>query len=115
MRRPACIFCDIIAGDRPASVVYRDDLVVAVASPEPKARVHLLLVPRRHMPSVDALTTDDRELWGHLLHVAQKLARQQGIDVDTEGYQLVTNAGRHASRQFPHLHVHLLSGTPCQI
>jgi histidine triad (HIT) family protein len=106
---PECVFCRL--SDQPAGrVVYADDLVLAVPSPEPQVRVHLLLVPRRHIRSVDALTEADQALWLRLLRVAQALARREGIDVDAEGYQLVTNAGRHATRAFPHLHLHLLSG-----
>ena len=107
--------CDILAGRAFADIVYGDSDLVAVASPEPKARVHVLLVTRHHVRSVDELTDADRVLRGRLLQVAQLLARQHGIDVDTKGYQLVANAGRHATRAFPHLHVHLLSGTPCQL
>ena len=115
MNTNSCIFCGIVDGTNPASTIYRDDMVIAVASPEPRARVHVLLIASRHVSSVDALSAGDQELWIHVLQVAQKIARAEGIDVDAEGYQLVTNAGRHAARQFPHLHIHLLNGAPCDI
>ncbi|MBV9278656.1 MAG: HIT domain-containing protein [Chloroflexi bacterium] len=97
-------------GVSPVTFVYADEEIVAFHPHEPEARVHLLLVPRRHIASVDDLREADRELWWHLLRVAQELARREGIDVEGEGYHLVTNAGRHGSRQFPHLHLHLASG-----
>ncbi|HVB14125.1 MAG TPA: HIT domain-containing protein [Candidatus Dormibacteraeota bacterium] len=74
------------------------------------SRVHVLIVPRLHVASIDHLGLEHRELWWHGLVSARRLARELGIDVDQEGYHLVANAGRHSARQFPHLHVHLASG-----
>lgn len=108
--REDCPFCGIVAGDVASEMVYSDDQVVVVVSAERLATVHLLLISRRHVPSVDALTTADRDLWWHMLEVAQRLARNQGIDVGREGYFLSTNAGRHDIREFPHLHLDIGSG-----
>jgi histidine triad (HIT) family protein len=105
-----CVFCAIAAGNEPAVIVYRDDNLVAFTALEPEAPVHLILVPRRHIPSVDALGPEHAALWMDLLQVAQRLARSSGINVEGEGYQLLTHAGRHGTRAFPHLHVHLLDG-----
>lgn len=105
-----CLFCQVIAGTEPGNIVYRDDEVVAFTPPEQEARVHLILVPRSHIPSVDALRPEDADLWMHLLQVARRLAREHGIDVEREGYHLGTNAGRDSQREFPHLHIWLMSG-----
>lgn len=105
-----CLFCRIIAGTEPGNIVYRDDDVVAFTPPEPVSRVHLILVSRTHLPSVDALRPEDAGLWMHLLQTARRLARQQGIDVEREGYHLGTNAGRENDRAYPHLHLWLMNG-----
>jgi len=105
-----CVFCRIADGREPATILHSDECVVAVVPSKPSARVHILIVPRRHLSSIDALMPEDRDLWWHLLEVAQQLARQQGIDIEGEGYHLVTNAGRHSTRAFPHLHIHVASG-----
>lgn len=107
----ACLFCEIIAGREPGTIVYRDDRIVALRPPEPKSRVHLLLLPRRHITSADALRSEDAPLWMHLLQVARKLARTSGIDVEEMVYHLGTNAGRDDIRELPHLHVWLMDGS----
>ncbi len=75
------------------------------------ARVHLLIVLRKHIASIDSVSSEDRELWWHLLDVVRHIAREGGIDIEREGYHLLANAGRHQQRAFPHLHIHLRSGT----
>jgi histidine triad (HIT) family protein len=110
-----CTFCRIINEMSRDRLLYDDEHLVAIACPEPRARVHLLLISRRHIRSVDELADADAPLWSRLILVAQRLARQEGIDVEGEGYQLVANGGRHATRDVPHLHLHLLSGAPCRI
>ncbi len=106
-----CLFCGIIAGTSPGIVVFADDLVVAFIPPQPKSRVHLILVSRVHITSVDALEANDAELWMHLLQTARVLAREHGIDVEREGYHLGTNAGRDSIREFAHLHLWLMNGS----
>lgn len=105
-----CLFCRIIAGTQPGNIVYRDDNMVAFTPLEPESRVHLILVSRSHIPSVDALQPGDAGLWMHLLQVARRLAREHGINVEREGYHLGTNAGRDTDREFPHLHIWLMNG-----
>jgi len=105
-----CLFCRMIGGEEAATIVFSDQDVVGLVPPERDARVHVLLIPRKHIASVDAMAVEDRQLWWHLLEAAQQVARLQGIDIEDEGYHLVTNAGRHSRRAYPHLHVHLASG-----
>ena len=111
----ACGLCAVVAGQSATAILHADDMAIVIASDQPKARVHLLLVPRKHVASIDGLSAEDNALWVHLLLLAQRMARAQGVDVEAEGYQIATSAGRHLSRFYPHLHVHLLSGTPLSL
>ncbi len=103
-----CIFCEIAAGNIPAERVYEDDALVAFRDINPGAPVHVLLVPRQHVASLDALGDADTELAGRLTLAAARLARQLGIAAS--GYRVVTNVGPDAGQSVPHLHWHLLGG-----
>jgi histidine triad (HIT) family protein len=101
-----CIFCKIVSGDIPATIVHRDDEVVAFKDAHPQAPVHVLIVPRRHVASLNDAGADER-LLGRLLLVARDLAAASGIG---EGYRVVNNCGASAGQSVFHLHVHLLGG-----
>jgi histidine triad (HIT) family protein len=103
-----CIFCQIIAGKSPAQILYQDELVLAFRDSRPLAPVHVLVVPKKHIASVNDLTPEDEPLMGHLFTVALQLARQGSID--QMGYRLVVNTGRHGGQGVFHLHLHLLGG-----
>ncbi len=103
-----CIFCKIIAGKAPGQLLYQDELVSAFRDHHPVAPVHVLVVPNRHIASVNDLTPEDEAVIGHLFTVARQLARQEGID--QSGYRLVVNTGRHGGQGVFHLHLHLLGG-----
>lgn len=103
-----CIFCKIVAGDVEAKLLYEDDAVVAFADISPMAPVHALVVPKKHVASVEEAGPEDRELLGHMVHAAQKLARDLGVA--DSGYRLVINTGADATQTVPHLHMHLLGG-----
>lgn len=103
-----CIFCRIIDGTIPASIVYRDEFLVAMRDINPQAPVHLLLVPCRHIPTTLELTAADDELIGRIHRVAAELAREQGFAED--GFRLVNNCNRAAGQTVWHLHFHLLAG-----
>ena len=102
-----CLFCKISAGEIPAQKVYEDDDVVAFNDIAPQAPTHLLIVPRKHIASLDGADTDDGRLLGHILLTAQKLARDQGVE---RGYRLVNNCGASAGQSVFHIHFHLLGG-----
>jgi len=92
----------------PSKIVYEDDEVIAFKDIKPVAPVHLLIITKKHIPSVDHLETGDKELIGGLFLVAQKIAREQGV---TEtGYRLVFNIGPDAGQTVDHLHLHLIGG-----
>ena len=103
-----CIFCRIISGDIPSDILYQDEQVVAFRDINPKAPVHLLLVPRKHIESLAELSEDEASIMGHLVAVANRLAREAGIS--DKGYRLVVNSGPEGGQEVPHLHLHLLGG-----
>ena len=103
-----CLFCKIVNKEVPAEIVYEDDKFIAFKDAEPKAPLHLLIVPKKHIPSIDHLELKDKELIGELFLIAQKMAREKGV-VST-GYRLIFNVGKDAGQTIEHLHLHLLGG-----
>ena len=103
-----CLFCRIVAWELPAERVHDDELVIAIRDIAPKAPTHILLIPRRHIPSAADLVESDGALLGRLFAVAADLARQAGIA--EAGYRLVSNVGRWGGQTVDHLHVHLMGG-----
>jgi histidine triad (HIT) family protein len=103
-----CLFCEIIRGEKPAEFAYRDDVLVAFKDIHPKAPVHLLLVPRRHIRSINDLTEDDREVVSEIIFKAAAIAR--GLGIERSGYKLKFNVERGGGQLIFHLHLHLLGG-----
>ena len=103
-----CIFCKIANKEVPAELVYEDNRIIVFKDIQPQAPLHLLVVPKKHIPSVDHFGLEDKELIGDLFLVAQKVARDQ--KVSKTGYRLVFNVGRGAGQIINHLHLHLLGG-----
>ena len=103
-----CIFCKIINKEIPADIIYESEKVLAFKDVEPKAPVHILIVPKKHIPSVNHLELKDKELIGELFFIAQKIARDQ--KVARTGYRLIFNIGKDAGQTVDHLHLHLLGG-----
>jgi histidine triad (HIT) family protein len=106
-----CIFCKIAAGEIPAKKLYEDEQAVAFADIDPKAPVHNLIIPRRHIASLAEVGASEEEktLVGHLLNIANQLARQQKL---SKGYRVVVNIGPDGGQAVDHLHLHLLGGRP---
>lgn len=103
-----CIFCKIVNGDIPAQILYRDDHVVAFEDVNPQAPMHILIIPRRHIPSISDLEDDDYDIVGHIFKVANRLAKDEGIS--EEGFRLVANCKERAGQTIFHIHFHLLGG-----
>ena len=103
------IFQRIIDREIPADIVYEDALCLAFRDISPKAPTHVLLIPKKEIPSTNDLTEADQSLVGHLLLVVPKLTQQLGL---TGGYRVVINCGPDAGQAVPHLHLHLLGGRP---
>ncbi len=104
-----CVFCDIIAGRIPAQLVHDDEQVVVFKDIHPKARVHLLVVPRVHVPSLDELEERHDALVAHMMRLLPVLARAQGL---ANGFRTVINTGAGGGQEIGHLHIHLLGGVP---
>ncbi|WP_223638582.1 histidine triad nucleotide-binding protein [Corallococcus sp. EGB] len=103
-----CLFCKIRDGLIPAKVVYKDDDCLAFEDINPQAPTHVLFIPRKHIPTVNDITVDDRALVGSLYMAAAKVARERGY-ADT-GYRVVMNTQRDAGQTVFHIHLHLLAG-----
>jgi histidine triad (HIT) family protein len=103
-----CIFCRIITGEIPSKKAYEDELAFAFHDINPQAPTHVLIVPKKHIASLNEASKDDQALLGHLTLVASKLADQLGV-VDG-GYRTVINTGAGAGQSVWHIHVHLLGG-----
>jgi len=103
-----CIFCQIVAGKIPSEILYQDEEVIAFHDINPQAPVHLLIIPRKHIPSLVHLSEADSPLIGHMISTANQLAKREGISEG--GYRLAINCGEQGGQMVPHLHMHLLGG-----
>ncbi|MCC6261396.1 MAG: histidine triad nucleotide-binding protein [Anaerolineales bacterium] len=103
-----CIFCKIIAGEIPSSQVYRDEQATAFRDINPAAPTHILIVPNKHLDSVNQMEAADEPLIGHLFSIAKSLAAEAGLT--ESGYRLIVNTGAGAGQTVFHLHLHLLGG-----
>ncbi|MGI8811372.1 MAG: histidine triad nucleotide-binding protein [Pyrinomonadaceae bacterium] len=110
MRENDCIFCKIVDGELDAVTLYQDDKCIAFADLSPQAPVHILVVPRDHIESLNTAAETDSELLGHLLVTAAEIARSKGIAED--GYRVVINTNSDGGQTIFHLHIHLLGGRP---
>lgn len=106
---PDTIFGRIIRGEIPARIEHDDDLCLAFHDVAPQAPTHVLVIPKKPIPSLAEAEDDDEQLLGHLVLVATRLARKLGLG---DGYRLVVNCGRNGGQSVDHLHVHLLGGRP---
>jgi histidine triad (HIT) family protein len=104
------LFEKIIAGELPATVVYRDDRVVAFLDIRPAAPTHVLIVPRKVIATTDDIADEDESLIGHMVIVARNIAREYGVA--KSGYRLIINCNPDSGQEVYHLHLHLLGGRP---
>lgn len=103
-----CLFCQIVEGGIPAKTLYEDEHALAFDDINPQARVHMLVIPKRHVGSLDDTKETDVSLLGQLMVVCVKMARERGIA--DSGYRVVANTGRGAGQSVFHLHFHVLGG-----
>ncbi len=104
----SCIFCQIIRGEIPSEMVYQDDLAVAFKDIRPQAPVHLLVIPRKHVPTLNDVKAEDHETLPHLFQIARQLAKQFGVH--EKGYRTVFNVNAEAGQTVYHLHLHVIGG-----
>jgi len=105
-----CIFCDIIAGKIPGEIIYRNEWVAAFRDINPQAPTHILIVPLKHIASLDRLGPADQPLIAEMVAAANELAHREGIA--EKGYRVAVNCGEWGGQVVPHLHLHLLGGRP---
>ncbi len=103
-----CVFCKIVKGELPAKVVYEDDLIMAFHDINPQRKVHVLVIPKKHIPSLNDLTEEDKELMGHLMVKIPEIAKKLGIAED--GYRVIVNTGPNGGQEIYHVHFHILGG-----
>lgn len=103
-----CIFCKIVSGEIPSKFVHRDDKITAFHDINPAAPVHILVIPNKHIQSVNDIDEQDKALISQLFLVAKKIAAEQGIN--EKGYRLIINTGPDGGQVVKHLHVHILGG-----
>jgi histidine triad (HIT) family protein len=104
----SCPFCKIVSNEASAEIVYRDEQATAFRDIRPVAPTHILIVPNRHIESVNSLEPEDEQLIGHLFTVARQLAQKEAISEG--GYRLITNTGPDGGQSVFHIHVHLIGG-----
>ena len=103
-----CIFCQIVSKKIPGDIVYQDEEVLAFRDINPRAPVHLLIIPKKHFASLNQLTEKEMLLMGRMIGVARQLAEREGVS--ESGYRLVVNCGEEGGQLVLHLHLHLLGG-----
>ena len=113
MTDPDCLFCKIVAGEIPATIVYSDENVVAFRDINPHARVHVLVIPREHYQDVAETAAADPALVGAMIAGARSVAASEAIE--KSGYRLIFNTGPDAGQTVFHAHLHLLGGEPLRL
>ena len=104
----SCLFCRIIAREAPGRILHEDERLVAIQDINPQAPMHLLVIPRKHIPTLNDLTPEDDGLVGEMLRQAAALARERGLS--DRGYRAVLNCNREAGQSVFHVHLHVLGG-----
>ncbi|MDD6807588.1 MAG: histidine triad nucleotide-binding protein [Oscillospiraceae bacterium] len=103
-----CLFCKIVAGEIPSTKVYEDDICYAFRDISPQAPTHVLVIPKEHIQSVNAVNSDNSKIVAHIFEVIPEIAKMEGIA--EEGYRVVSNIGERGQQSVPHLHFHILGG-----
>ena len=103
-----CIFCQIVSGKVPSEILYQDEEIIAFRDIDPQAPIHLLIIPKRHIPSLAHLSEAQLPLIGRMVNAANELAKREGIS--ESGYRLAISCGEEGGQVVPHLHMHLLGG-----
>jgi len=108
MTDPDCIFCKIVRGEIPAKKVHEDELVLAFHDVRSQAQVHLLVIPKQHVPTLYDTTAGHEKALGRMLAVAGELARKEGA---ADGFRIIINTGRVGHQEVYHVHMHVLGGS----
>ena len=100
-----CVFCKIAEKEIPSNIVYEDDQIICFHDLEPQAPVHVLIIPKKHIASMDDVSADDQQLMGYIMTKVKEIAKTLGLE---NGYRLVNNCGEDGFQTVKHLHFHLL-------
>lgn len=101
-----CLFCKIVKGEIPTEIIYRDDLVIAIDDINPHAPQHKLIIPHKHIATLNDADESDTQLLGHMLQTAKKLAKK--LEIDEAGYRVVMNCNAGGGQTVFHIHLHIL-------
>ncbi len=104
----SCIFCKIIKGEIPCNKVYEDDKVLVFHDIKPEAPVHVLVIPKEHIESVNEISNENSEIIAHIFTVIQRVSKD--LNISKDGYRIVNNCGENGLQTVPHLHFHLFGG-----
>lgn len=104
-----CIFCKIVEGDIPAQKVYEDEQIIAFHDIRPAAPVHLLIIPKKHIATLNDISQEDQKVLGRIIMVASQLAREHGIA--ESGFRVVNNCGKDGGQEVYHIHFHVMGGS----
>lgn len=107
-----CIFCKIVAGEMQSDLVYQDEQIIAFRDIDPKAPHHILIIPRKHITTLNAVKDTDTLLLGNMMQIAKTIAAD--LKVDQDGYRLVLNCNQQGGQVVYHMHLHLLAGKQMQ-
>lgn len=107
-----CLFCKIIKGEIPCTKVYEDEKVLSFKDIDPKAPVHVLIVPKNHISSLNEVNKENADIFAHIFMVAAKLAKD--LNIAESGYRVVSNCGEEGGQSVSHIHFHLLGGRSLQ-
>lgn len=102
-----CIFCKIVKGEIPSSLIYEDDMVIAFKDINPQAPIHFLVVPKEHIESANDIEDSNEHIIGHIFKVINKLAKEENLN---SGYRIVNNCGSQGGQTVNHIHFHVLGG-----
>jgi histidine triad (HIT) family protein len=105
-----CLFCKINEEKVPAHIIYQDELVIAFDDIRPQAPIHKIIIPRKHIPTLNDIVPEDKPLLGHMIQTAAALAKQ--YQIAETGYRIVNNCNAGAGQTVFHIHLHLLGGRP---
>jgi len=103
-----CIFCKIVNKDLPSEIVFEDNEIIVFKTTQPLAPIHVLIVPKKHIASIDRLEDNDIELAGKLVLTARNIARD--LNISEKGYKLMFHVGEHGGQEIQHVHLHLMGG-----
>ncbi|MBQ0015154.1 MAG: histidine triad nucleotide-binding protein [Oscillospiraceae bacterium] len=103
-----CLFCKIVSGEIPSTKVYEDDICFAFRDIAPQGPVHVLVIPKEHIQSVNQVDDSNKDIVAHIFTVIPQIAKAEGIA--DEGYRVVSNIGERAEQTVPHLHFHIIGG-----